>query len=49
NDHRIAMACTVAALAAKGKTKILQANCVNKSYPDFFRDLQSMGANIIVR
>lgn len=49
NDHRIAMACTVAALAAKGETKILQANCVDKSYPDFFRDLQSMGANIIVR
>jgi 3-phosphoshikimate 1-carboxyvinyltransferase len=47
-DHRIAMACTVAGLRAKGKTKILQAECVNKSYPEFFIDLEKMGANIYV-
>jgi 3-phosphoshikimate 1-carboxyvinyltransferase len=47
-DHRIAMACTVAGLRAKGKTKILQAECVNKSYPEFFIDLEKLGANIYV-
>jgi 3-phosphoshikimate 1-carboxyvinyltransferase len=47
-DHRIAMACAVAGLRAKGKTKILQAECVNKSYPEFFIDLERLGANINV-
>ena len=48
-DHRIAMACAVAALAARGETKILRAQCVGKSYPDFFEDLKSLGANLVVR
>jgi 3-phosphoshikimate 1-carboxyvinyltransferase len=47
-DHRIAMACAVAGLKAKGKTKILQAECVNKSYPKFFIDLEKLGANVYV-
>lgn len=47
NDHRIAMACAVAALGAKGKTKILNSECVHKSYPRFFDDLHSLGADII--
>jgi 3-phosphoshikimate 1-carboxyvinyltransferase len=46
-DHRIAMACSVAALRAEGKTIITQAECVNKSYPNFFKDLKKLGANII--
>ncbi|MEM3061245.1 MAG: 3-phosphoshikimate 1-carboxyvinyltransferase [Candidatus Bathyarchaeia archaeon] len=46
NDHRIAMACAIAALRAHGKTKILQHECVNKSYPNFFKDLASIGANV---
>ena len=45
-DHRIAMACAIAGLKAKGKTKILQAECVNKSYPEFFMDLKKIGANV---
>jgi 3-phosphoshikimate 1-carboxyvinyltransferase len=49
NDHRIAMACSVAALGAEGKTKILNAECVNKSYPNFFRDLLELGVNIDAR
>lgn len=35
-DHRIAMAFAIAALAAKGETEIIDAECVNVSFPDFF-------------
>jgi 3-phosphoshikimate 1-carboxyvinyltransferase len=38
-DHRIAMACAVAALAADGDVEIEGAECVGKSYPEFFEDL----------
>ena len=48
NDHRIAMACTIAGLKAKGKTEILKAECVDKSYPNFYRDLKVLGAKINV-
>jgi len=47
DDHRIAMACAVAALSARGETKIQKSECVNKSYPRFFHDLRSLGANIV--
>ena len=46
-DHRIAMACTIAALGARGETTIQEAECVRKSYPNFFTDLKSLGACII--
>ncbi len=46
NDHRIAMACAVAALGAKGETKIQDVECINKSYPQFFSDLRMLGANV---
>lgn len=46
HDHRIAMACAVAALRAEGETIIEEAQAVNKSYPDFYADLQSLGATI---
>lgn len=42
NDHRIAMACAVAALRAKGQTKISGAEAVNKSYPGFYNDLEKV-------
>ncbi len=35
-DHRIAMAFAIAALAANGETEIIDADCVNVSFPDFF-------------
>ena len=38
-DHRIAMSFAVAGLVAEGETEILNADCVNISYPDFYRDL----------
>ncbi len=47
NDHRIAMACAVAALGAKGETKIQNVECINKSYPQFFSDLRLIGANVV--
>ncbi len=49
NDHRIVMACAIAALAADGETKIQNSECINKSYPRFFDDLRLLGANIIGR
>jgi 3-phosphoshikimate 1-carboxyvinyltransferase len=47
NDHRIAMACAVAALGAEGETKIQDAECVRKSYPRFFHDLRALGADVV--
>jgi 3-phosphoshikimate 1-carboxyvinyltransferase len=47
NDHRVAMACAVAALSAEGKTKIQNVECINKSYPQFFSDLRLLGANVV--
>ena len=47
NDHRIAMACAIAALGASGETMIQNAECVRKSYPRFFTDLQALGADVV--
>jgi len=47
NDHRIAMACAVAALGASGETRIQDAECVRKSYPKFFSDLRELGADVV--
>jgi 3-phosphoshikimate 1-carboxyvinyltransferase len=46
HDHRIAMACAVAALGANSETIIEEADAVKKSYPDFYEDLKSLGANV---
>ena len=46
HDHRIAMACAVAALNAEGETVIGDAEAVNKSFPDFYDRLKSLGANV---
>ena len=46
HDHRIAMACAVAALKAKGETMIEEAQAIRKSYPDFYHDLKSLGASL---
>jgi len=47
-DHRIAMACAVAALGAKGRTILGGASCVTKSYPNFFEDLKNLGGDVLV-
>ena len=44
HDHRIAMACAVASLGAAGDTCIEEAEAINKSYPDFYSHLKSLGA-----
>ena len=44
HDHRIAMACAVAALRANGETRIEEAEAINKSYPTFYDDLKKLGA-----
>lgn len=48
DDHRIVMACAVASLLAKGDITIVGAEAVNKSYPGFFADFQSLGGKIDV-
>lgn len=41
-DHRIAMAFAVAGLLAEGETEILDADCVDVSFPGFFETLRSV-------
>ena len=41
-DHRMAMALAVAALVAEGETTITGAECVSKTYPTFFEDLEAI-------
>jgi 3-phosphoshikimate 1-carboxyvinyltransferase len=43
HDHRIVMAAAIGALRASGPVDILHAQSVNKSYPDFFKDLALCG------
>ena len=46
HDHRIAMACAVAALQADDEVTIEEAEAINKSYPDFYEHLQKLGAEV---
>jgi 3-phosphoshikimate 1-carboxyvinyltransferase len=48
HDHRIAMACAVAALKANGEMTIGDAEAINKSYPDFYDHLKTLNAQMIV-
>jgi 3-phosphoshikimate 1-carboxyvinyltransferase len=45
NDHRIAMAVAIAALNSDSEIKLNNAECVSKSYNNFFEDLKTIGAN----
>ncbi len=49
HDHRIAMACAVAALKAMGPVTIEEAEAINKSYPDFYEDLRAIGGKVEVK
>ncbi len=42
NDHRMAMAVATAVINTGTEVTIEDAECVNKSYPDFWNDLQSI-------
>ncbi|WP_235961158.1 3-phosphoshikimate 1-carboxyvinyltransferase [Falsiroseomonas selenitidurans] len=44
-DHRIAMSMALAGLVVPGVT-ILEPGCVAKTYPDYWRDLESLGVAI---
>lgn len=46
NDHRMAMSSIVGAMCALGKSLVLDAECIAKSYPDFVDDICSVGGNI---
>jgi 3-phosphoshikimate 1-carboxyvinyltransferase len=46
HDHRIAMACAVAALKCNSAVTITEANAVAKSYPNFYQHLQQVGVSI---
>ncbi|MEO6456002.1 MAG: 3-phosphoshikimate 1-carboxyvinyltransferase [Ginsengibacter sp.] len=46
HDHRIAMACAVAALKADGPTTIHSAEAIDKSYPDFYDHLKMLNASL---
>ena len=49
HDHRIAMACGVAALRATGPIEITEAEAINKSYTDFFNHLKHLGAKVDIQ
>lgn len=46
NDHRIAMSFAILAQTAEGVTTIQNPECVDKSYPEFWRDLGNIGAKL---
>ncbi len=48
NDHRIAMALAIAATYSKGQVCIEGADCVSKSYPEFWEDYKKVGGSIDV-
>lgn len=47
-DHRVAMACTIASLAARGQSLITDAGVISKSYPEFYNDLVKLGVHLDV-
>jgi 3-phosphoshikimate 1-carboxyvinyltransferase len=46
NDHRIAMALATLGLNAKGDITIQNAECISKSYPEYFNDYEKLGGKI---
>lgn len=46
NDHRIAMALSCLATIYTKPLTILDEKCVSKSYPDFYKDLMSLGIKV---
>ena len=46
HDHRIAMACATAGLRTDGELVIDEAEAINKSYPDFYKHIEKLGATV---
>lgn len=48
NDHRIVMAFSVAAIRARERISISDAESISKSYPSFFEDYNKLGGSVNV-
>lgn len=46
NDHRIAMSLAIASIKCRSKVILHGAECVNKSYPQFWEDFAALGGRI---
>ncbi len=46
-DHRIAMAAAILSSAVRDEVTVAGAECVGKSYPDFWKDYASLGGEVI--
>lgn len=46
DDHRIAMTFAILGLVAKRKIVIKNAECVSKSFPQFWQEFKNLGANV---
>lgn len=49
NDHRIAMMAAIAATRCADPVTVSGAECVNKSYPDFWKDYERLGGKLEVQ
>lgn len=49
NDHRILMSMAIAACGCSGEITVSDAMSINKSYPDFYTDYNSLGGKANVR
>ena len=48
NDHRIAMSMAIAATRCTEPLTIMNAGCVEKSYPNFYNDYSMLGGKVNV-
>jgi 3-phosphoshikimate 1-carboxyvinyltransferase len=46
NDHRIAMMTAMAATRCRKAVTVQNAECVRKSYPNFWEDYEALGGTI---
>lgn len=46
NDHRVAMALAMASLKTKGDIILENAECVTKSFPDFWKVFEALGGDV---
>lgn len=49
HDHRMAMMAAVLGLTAIEPVQITEAESINKSYPQFYKDMQNIGVKVLVR
>ncbi len=48
HDHRIVMAAAIAAVCCTGDVTVIGAEAINKSYPNFFKDYETLGGEVHV-